>query len=275
MKTFLKIAILSIIVVFASCSKRELNTKISNTTGWNYFDERTTNFEALEGVGNVNPPGMVPIQGGVFTIGERDEFITAPRNNFQRTLTVSSFYMDKYEVTNLNWREYLHWMEVVFGPVAPELVAAVLPDSTVWRSELAYNEPYLDNYLRHPAFSFYPVVGVSWNQAMAYCQWRTNRVNELALINAGAISIPDFNELRPTDDEAYKTEWEASTGYTMDEYEIPNPEVPDETITMYRPSYEYIRDRFVFCTEKYLHVAGYQPNYGRHPKVNLRRAAQG
>lgn len=268
MKTFLKIAILSIIVVFASCSKRELNTKISNTTGWNYFDERTTNFEALEGVGNVNPPGMVPIQGGVFTIGERDEFITAPRNNFQRTLTVSSFYMDKYEVTNLNWREYLHWMEVVFGPVAPELVAAVLPDSTVWRSELAYNEPYLDNYLRHPAFSFYPVVGVSWNQAMAYCQWRTNRVNELALINAGAISIPDFNELRPTDDEAYKTEWEASTGYTMDEYEIPNPDVPDETITMYRPSYEYIRDRFVFCTEKYLHVTGYQPNYGRHPKVN-------
>lgn len=268
MKTSRIVALFSLIVVFSACAKRELNTRVSNTTGWNYFDERTTNFEALEGVGNVNPVGMIAIQGGTFTMGEKDEFITAPRNNPQRAVTVSSFYMDKYEVTNLNWREYLHWMKLVFGPSVPELVDAVLPDTTVWRSELAYNEPYLENYFRHPAFSFYPVVGISWEQAMNYCQWRTDRVNELALVRAGIINFPVFSELTPTNDEAYKEEWEAMTGYTMDEWEVPDPEDPSNTISMYRPSYEYIRDKFVFNTDKYLLVSDYLPEAGKHPKLN-------
>jgi gliding motility-associated lipoprotein GldJ len=167
---FKYLLIVSVVMVAASCNQRELNTRVSNTTGWNYFDQRTTNFEANEGVGNVNPIGMVPIQGGSFTVGEKDEFLTAPRNNETRTLTVSSFYMDKYEVTNLNWNEYLHWLDFVFGAVAPELVDQARPDHTVWREDLAYNDPYEDNYFEHPAFSFYPIVGVTWEQAMDYCQ---------------------------------------------------------------------------------------------------------
>ncbi len=248
-----------------SCQQRELNTRVSNTTGWNYFDQRTTNFQANEGVGNVNPVGMVPIQGGSFTVGEKDEFLTAPRNNETRTLTVSSFYMDKYEVTNLNWNEYLHWLEFVFGPVAPELVDRARPDHKVWREDLAYNDPYEDNYFEHPAFSFYPIVGVSWEQAMAYCQWRTDRVNEMALINAGAIVVPPFGDLQPTDDEGYKDEWEQETGYEMFSYEEVSPEDPEQTVTMYRPSYEWIRDKFVFNTEKYLMDDSYVPEYGRRP----------
>lgn len=264
-----KIAFLSLVVLFAACSNnRDLNTKVSNTTGWNYYDRNTTNFEALAGVTDLTPIGMVPIQGGTFMIGEKDEFVTAPRNNSQRNLTVSSFYMDKYEVSNLNWREYEHWMDIVFGPVAPELVKKILPDTLVWREEMAYNEPYLDNYYRHPAFSFYPVVGVTWEQAMAYSQWRTDRVNELALIRAGAIVAPPFAELQPTDDEAYKDEWETMTGYEMDEFEVPDPDDIENTIVMYRPSYEYIRDKFVFNTQKYLMLADYSPEMGRRPKLD-------
>ena len=56
--------IVALALTAVSCQQRELNTKVSNATGWNYFDERTTNFQANEGVGNVNPVGMVPIQGG-------------------------------------------------------------------------------------------------------------------------------------------------------------------------------------------------------------------
>ncbi len=264
-----KVTILSAVAFFASCSNnRDLNTKVSNTTGWNYYDKNTTNFEALAGVTNLTPVGMVPIQGGTFMLGEKDEFVTAPRNNSQRSITVTSFYMDKYEITNLNWREYEHWMTLVFGAVAPELVRKVLPDTTVWREEMAYNEPYLDNYYRHPAFSFYPVVGVSWEQAMAYSQWRTDRVNELALISAGAIVTPVFTDLQPTDDEAYKDEWEAMTGYAMDEYEVPDPDDPENIIVMYRPSYEYIRDKFVFNTQKYLTISDYNPEMGKSPKLD-------
>lgn len=269
LSTAVKVTMLSAVAFFASCSNnRDLNTKVSNTTGWNYYDKNTTNFEALAGVTNLTPVGMVPIQGGTFMLGEKDEFVTAPRNNSQRSITVTSFYMDKYEITNLNWREYEHWMTVVFGAVAPELVKKVLPDTTVWREEMAYNEPYLDNYYRHPAFSFYPVVGVSWEQAMAYSQWRTDRVNELALINAGAIVTPVFTDLQPTDDEAYKEEWETMTGYAMDEYEVPDPDDPENVIVMYRPSYEYIRDKFVFNTQKYLTISDYNPEMGKSPKLD-------
>lgn len=269
LSTAVKVTMLSAVAFFASCSNnRDLNTKVSNTTGWNYYDKNTTNFEALAGVTNLTPVGMVPIQGGTFMLGEKDEFVTAPRNNSQRSITVTSFYMDKYEITNLNWREYEHWMTMVFGVVAPELVKKVLPDTTVWREEMAYNEPYLDNYYRHPAFSFYPVVGVSWEQAMAYSQWRTDRVNELALINAGAIVTPVFTDLQPTDDEAYKEEWETMTGYAMDEYEVPDPEDPENVIVMYRPSYEYIRDKFVFNTQKYLTISDYNPEMGKSPKLD-------
>ena len=265
---FKYLLIVSVVMVAASCNQRELNTRVSNTTGWNYFDQKTTNFEANEGVGNVNPIGMVPIQGGSFTVGEKDEFLTAPRNNETRTLTVSSFYMDKYEVTNLNWNEYLHWLDFVFGAVAPELVDQARPDHKVWREDLAYNDPYEDNYFEHPAFSFYPIVGITWEQAMAYCTWRTDRVNEMALINAGCIVIPPFADLQPTDDEGYKDEWEQETGYEMYSYEEVSPEDPEQTVTMYRPSYEWIRDKFVFNTDKYLMDDTYVPEYGRRPKMD-------
>ena len=72
MKKVKYLLIVLVAMTAVSCQQRELNTRVSNTTGWNYFDQRTTNFEANEGVGNVNPIGMVPIQGGSFTVGEKD-----------------------------------------------------------------------------------------------------------------------------------------------------------------------------------------------------------
>lgn len=268
MKNVIKIFFLSVVVLLSACNTRELNTKTSNTTGWNYFDQKTTNFQANEGVGNVNPVGMVPIQGGSFTIGEVDEFVTAPRNNANRTITVSSFYMDKYEITTLNWNEYLHWLQFVFGEVAPELVEKAQPDHNVWREEMAYNDPYMENYFDHPAFSFYPIVGVTWEQAMAYCQWRTDRVNEMALMNCGAISIPPFDELRWMEEDE-KDEWEANhEGYEMVSKEITSPEDPTMEVTVYFPPYDYIREKFAFNTEKYLLEESYNPEYGKKPKYD-------
>jgi len=273
MKNLFKLVFLAGIVTLSACQTRELNTKTSHTTGWNYYDKKTTNFQAIEGESNLIPAGMVAIEGGSFTIGERDEFLTAPRNNASRTLTVSSFYMDKYEITNLDWREYEQWLTMVFGlsrnQTARNIIYAALPDTTVWREEMAYNEPYLNYYYRHPAYSFYPVVGVSWSQAMRYCQWRTDRVNELALIKSGAIAIPPFDELQATDDEAYKEEWEQTNpGYFMESYSVSDPDNPTDSVTWYAPSYEWIRDKFVFNTEKYLYVSDYAPAYGRRPQTD-------
>jgi gliding motility-associated lipoprotein GldJ len=64
-----------------------------------------------------------------------------------------------------------------------------LPDTLVWRKKLAYNEPYVELYLRHPAYHQYPVVGVNWLQANDFCVWRTDRVNEMILIREGVLKL--------------------------------------------------------------------------------------
>ncbi|MBN09736.1 MAG: gliding motility lipoprotein GldK [Flavobacteriaceae bacterium] len=55
----------------------------------------------------------------------------------------------------------------------------VYPDTTVWIKDFiySYNEPMHNEYFSHPAFQDYPVVGISWKQAMAFCTWRTNFKN--------------------------------------------------------------------------------------------------
>jgi formylglycine-generating enzyme required for sulfatase activity len=271
---------LSITLVGCAGSKRDLDTRTSYLTGSKSFDSKTTGFQAYEGNYSSTPIGMLPIQGGTFTIGQMDEFITAPHNSERKAVTVSSFYMDKYEVTNIGWREYLDWNEFVFGNTNPEIVKALLPDTTVWRDAMAYNEPYEEFYFRHPAYSFYPVVGVSWEQAMAYCQWRTDRVNENFLVASKVIELPPYNMLHPN---VYMTEEEIDQFLLTNgdhpeyaSYEKVKVEVPasvakefgykdgegDEMVAMYQLPYEWIRDHFVFSTEKYL-KGNYNPTKGK------------
>jgi sulfatase modifying factor 1 len=73
--------------------------------------------------------------------------------------------MDEVEVTNFYWLEYLYWLDRVFAADYPEIYKKALPDTLVWRSKLAFNEPYVEYYLRHPAYRDYPVVGMNWLQA--------------------------------------------------------------------------------------------------------------
>ena len=91
--------------------------------------------------------------------------------------------------------EYLYWMKAVFAENFSEIYKAALPDTLVWRNPLGFNEDMVVNYLRHPAFQQHPVVGVTWQQAVNFAKWRTDRVNEQILVNEGFIRegaiIPD------------------------------------------------------------------------------------
>lgn len=89
-----------------------------------------------------------------------------------------SIYMDMGEVRNLDYLEYTLWVKHYDSAN----YAKVLPDTTVWRHQLSYNEPYVQYYFRHTAYRKYPVVGVSYEQVVAYCKWRTERVKEFATL---------------------------------------------------------------------------------------------
>ncbi|MBN2487270.1 MAG: SUMF1/EgtB/PvdO family nonheme iron enzyme [Bacteroidales bacterium] len=166
---------------------------VSSTTGWNYNDPDNGGFEVVTAAEQETGPGLVMIQGGTFTMGRVEQDVMYEWNNVPRRVTVSSFYLDETEVRNVDYREYLHWIKRVFVDY-PKVYQNALPDTLVWRRPMAYNEPYVLYYLRHPSYNEYPVVGVNWLQATDYCAWRTDRVNENILIQQGILN-PDPNQI--------------------------------------------------------------------------------
>ncbi|OOQ58603.1 SUMF1/EgtB/PvdO family nonheme iron enzyme [Mucilaginibacter pedocola] len=160
--------------LLSSCSKPQQSQK----TGMTYNTRNNGGYLRFKQTHPTPGPGLVPIEGGTFVLGgSADQDVTYDYNNVRRRVTVPSFYMDETEVSNQDWLDYLHWINITF-PNDGELYYNALPDTLVWRKPLSYNEPYVENYMRHPAFQDYPVVGVSWDQAQDYCVWRTDRTNE-------------------------------------------------------------------------------------------------
>lgn len=133
-------------------------------------------------------PGLIPIEGGTFTMGQVREDVMHDWNNTPTQQHVQSFYMDETEVTNNMYLEYLYYLKNKFpssNPNYSNIYSGAVPDTLVWRNPLGFNESMVKNYLRDPSYAEYPVVGVSWIQAVEFSQWRTDRVNEKRLSEGG------------------------------------------------------------------------------------------
>ncbi len=180
--TLFVLIVLAGAVLVSSCKK-----EVSSTTGWNYNDPNFGGFQNHPGYEQETGPGLVFIEGGSFSMGRVEQDVMYDWNNIPRRVTVSSFYMDETEVRNIDYNEYLYWLSYVYSSDYRFLYREALPDTLVWRERMAFNEPMVELYLRHPAYEQYPVVGVSWVQATKYCEWRTDRVNELILLREGII----------------------------------------------------------------------------------------
>lgn len=164
--------VLAAFTVMPGCRKKR-----SATTGQGYNSYKWGGFEKHKYKGQETGPGLVLIEGGTFTMGSHEQNVIFSNDNLMRKVTVQSFYMDETEISNIQYREYLYWVNRVFADY-PEVYRNALPDTNVWRSKLAYNEPFVEYYFRHPAYQDYPVVGVNWLQATDFAAWRTDRVNE-------------------------------------------------------------------------------------------------
>jgi formylglycine-generating enzyme len=196
-------------VIFSACSKGHPTAskpgKISTATGLEY--NRDDGFQVRDFKDQPEGPNLVYIEGGRTTLGSFEEDLMNSRDNLERTVTVASFYMDETEVANIHWLEYLHYVQL---DSSREFYESALPDTTVWARELAYNDPYVEQYLRYPGFRYYPVVGVSWQQAVDYCKWRTTIVNYRLAEKAGLEIMPEAGGRIPLE-----------TGVVLPDYRLP------------------------------------------------------
>ena len=175
---------LVIMVGFSSCSKKSSSKGGSRATGWKINDKKGGFQYASKFKKQATGPGLVLVEGGTFTMGKVQDDPMHDWNNTPNQQHVQSFYLDETEVTNVMYMEYLDWLKRVFPPEEENyrnIYEGASPDTLVWRNRLGYNETMTNNYLRHPAYAEYPVVGVNWIQATEFSKWRTNRVNESIL----------------------------------------------------------------------------------------------
>ncbi|MSP85062.1 MAG: gliding motility lipoprotein GldJ [Flavobacteriaceae bacterium] len=182
--------VLVLVILFgvSSCSKQSSSKGGSTATGWKINDKKGGFQYNNKFKKQATAPGLVMVEGGTFTMGKVQDDVMHDWNNTPNQQHVASFYMDETEVTNLMFMEYLDWLKRVFPSEDDNyknIYSGALPDTLVWRNRLGYNETYTNNYLRHPAYASYPVVGVNWVQAVEFSKWRTDRVNENTLETQG------------------------------------------------------------------------------------------
>jgi sulfatase modifying factor 1 len=158
------------------------------------------------------PADMVLVEGGSFMMGEVDQDLLQ-RVNPNRRKSVSSFFMDVTETTNNKYRQFIEDLlahvadsdqeaEEASAEEAEEEEAVELsrvekfiadlnlneefilthlyPDSTVWRKDFSHYmaDTWVEYYYESPGFDDYPVVGITWEAAKLYANWRTHYLND-------------------------------------------------------------------------------------------------
>jgi formylglycine-generating enzyme required for sulfatase activity len=128
-------------------------------------------------------------------------------------LLKEGLYIDKTEIGNVHWREFSYW--ILQFPRDTAFHWQMMPDTSVWKN---IEMPLTEYYYRHPGYNYYPVVGISHEQAVEFCRWRSDRVNELYQKNPSQNPLPGkkYRYRLPTNEE-----WELAASGKLDVREYP------------------------------------------------------
>jgi formylglycine-generating enzyme required for sulfatase activity len=132
-----------------------------------------------------------------FSISKKKKFIPPGTVQINDTL-----FADETEVSMLSWHEYVYWMRDAYGKGSKEYLSS-LPDTNVWRFDSVNKQSAFSSfYFKNMAYKDYPVVGVSYEQVLAFCKWRTERVREFMWMSK-KYDLINFEYRLPS-----KQEWE-------------------------------------------------------------------
>lgn len=114
-------------------------------------------------------------------IEKLNELLLSPDNRIQGKVEIDPTKLI-YRYSYVDLRAAAKSSKGLEQPLSNFLVSkteAIYPDSLVWMRDFSYsyNEPYTRLYFSHPSYNDYPVVGITWKQAVAFCHWRTNNSN--------------------------------------------------------------------------------------------------
>ena len=197
----------------------------------------------------------VLVPSGAFILGLTDEDPLSLQNAGRKRVTVSSFYIDQYEVTNAEYRNYL-------SELSPEQRRERLPDSTAWSD--ARTQASWEAYFRSDYYADYPVVAVTWTEARAYCQAQGGRLPteaewEYAARGGHIGRVYPWEGLSTRDEDGnYRANFNPPEGYAEDGYAFTAPvgafptndwglynmsgNVAEWTGDAYTPSYDNLSD---------------------------------
>lgn len=131
---------------------------------------QTLSVDLLPGKVKKALQNYVLIESGIYT-GATFQGSDSLQWGIPERRSVASFYMNRFEVSVGDYQEFVREMG---NPQSHY-------DSTVWTKDYpySYNESMVRNYFWYPNFYPYPVVGVTWDQALEYCTWKTEQLNGL------------------------------------------------------------------------------------------------
>jgi len=108
-------------------------------------------------------------------------------------ISISDFYISKYEVTNQQYKQFYNEIAASLKPGEKEKIVC---DTLGWRQALAltYCEPLVEYYYQHPAYNSYPVVNISYEGAMKYCEWLQNKIQTDNPAYTIEVKLPEKNQ---------------------------------------------------------------------------------